>query len=252
MKQFALGAIPDTPDENDRLKVVSEIQLPTKFDLAEYAGDPYNQGEIGSCTGQTLAKCSEIMARRKGTIDNLQLVSPYFTYALARSEAGWPQKDRGAFLRDVMKVSHKIGRLPDALYSGRNDWRQMPTFEELELAGHGKINGYERISVYGKGDIIRDMRIVLAGEHLPIAIGARVFQSIYDVGRDGLIRMPTRRDKQAGGHAMTIIGYDNDLKCFIGINSWGKIWGKGGFFYLPYEYLLQYVHDIWTFSKDYY
>jgi len=251
MKRYPLGAIADNPDDNDRLKVVSKIPLPRAFDLTVYAGRAYNQYTVGSCTGQTLAKCSEVIARRKGTSPNVQLVSPLFTYALAREQAGWPSTDNGAFLRDVMKVSKNIGRIPVGMYSGRWDWSKLPSQQERELAGHATIRGYERIPVRNS-NTITDMKLVFVEEELPIAIGARVFDSINTVRKSGIIPMPTSKDKHAGGHAMTLLGYDDSLASFIGINSWGEMWGNNGFFYLSYDYVLQYVNDIWTFSREYY
>lgn len=41
-----------------------------------------------------------------------------------------------------------------------------------------------------------------------------------------------------GGHAMSIVGYDNSRQCFIIRNSWGSNWGEQGHFYLDYQYIL--------------
>lgn len=38
----------------------------------------------------------------------------------------------------------------------------------------------------------------------------------------------------AGGHCVTIIGYDDALGCWICKNSWGAGWGDGGFFKIGY------------------
>jgi C1A family cysteine protease len=35
---------------------------------------------------------------------------------------------------------------------------------------------------------------------------------------------------------MCIIGYNDDKKCFIVRNSWGKDWGDKGNCYMPYDY----------------
>ena len=38
-----------------------------------------------------------------------------------------------------------------------------------------------------------------------------------------------------GGHANTIIGYDDTKAAFLVQNSWGTSWGNKGFYYLPYS-----------------
>lgn len=37
------------------------------------------------------------------------------------------------------------------------------------------------------------------------------------------------------GHAVTIVGYDDNEKHFIIRNSWGSLWGLGGYCYFPYD-----------------
>jgi C1A family cysteine protease len=38
----------------------------------------------------------------------------------------------------------------------------------------------------------------------------------------------------AGGHCVTLIGYDDAQGCWIGKNSWGTGWGEAGFFKIAY------------------
>jgi C1A family cysteine protease len=38
----------------------------------------------------------------------------------------------------------------------------------------------------------------------------------------------------AGGHCVSLIGYDDNLQCWIGKNSWGAGWGEQGFFKIGY------------------
>ena len=44
------------------------------------------------------------------------------------------------------------------------------------------------------------------------------------------------------GHAMTIVGYDDDEQVFIIANSWGTVWGDNGYFYLDYAFV---NNDFW-------
>jgi C1A family cysteine protease len=50
-----------------------------------------------------------------------------------------------------------------------------------------------------------------------------------------------------GGHAVTVLGFDNKAKVLIVKNSFGTAWGDKGYFYMPYAYFTpDNVMDIWT------
>jgi C1A family cysteine protease len=40
-----------------------------------------------------------------------------------------------------------------------------------------------------------------------------------------------------GGHAMLLVGYDNDRQVYIVRNSWGTGWGDAGYAYMPFSYI---------------
>ena len=44
--------------------------------------------------------------------------------------------------------------------------------------------------------------------------------------------------KSIGGHAMLIVGYNDDKQWFIVRNSWGNKWADNGYCYIPYDYII--------------
>jgi C1A family cysteine protease len=84
----------------------------------------------------------------------------------------------------------------------------------------------------------------------PVVAGITVFRSFTtaEVGKTGVIPMPTKKMPVVGGHAIVIVGYDDAKRRVKFVNSWGRGWGDQGFGYLPYEYFDQYVSDAWTFK----
>jgi C1A family cysteine protease len=44
-----------------------------------------------------------------------------------------------------------------------------------------------------------------------------------------------------------VVGYRDAGGSFIVRNSWGPQWGRGGYFLLPYEYVLSHRHYAWDF-----
>jgi C1A family cysteine protease len=43
------------------------------------------------------------------------------------------------------------------------------------------------------------------------------------------------KGKPLGGHAVLLVGYDDDAQCFIVKNSWGPKWGEEGYFRIAYS-----------------
>jgi C1A family cysteine protease len=60
--------------------------------------------------------------------------------------------------------------------------------------------------------------------------------------------MPLPGEKEVGGHAVLVVGYDNVTQRFLARNSWGTEWGIKGHFTLPYSYILNpdLATDFWT------
>jgi C1A family cysteine protease len=81
----------------------------------------------------------------------------------------------------------------------------------------------------------------------PVVAGIRVFQGAMTVSKTGVIPLPTEKEQIIGGHAIVIVGYDDEKRRLRFVNSWGTQWGEQGFGYLPYEYVKTYLSDAWTF-----
>ena len=98
----------------------------------------------------------------------------------------------------------------------------------------------------------------------PVVIGLKYTNSMLeDNFKDGSVKnnglwQPSYYDKFQGGHAVTIIGYDDDK--FGGsyeiMNSWGDIYGDNGFMWIKYKDLKNiivrgYVMEIKDYNKNY-
>lgn len=58
--------------------------------------------------------------------------------------------------------------------------------------------------------------------------------------RTGQIRMPTLQElAQAGGHVITLVGYESKTKQFTFRNSYGDSWGNKGYGTIPEDYLIK-------------
>lgn len=67
----------------------------------------------------------------------------------------------------------------------------------------------------------------------PLVATMKVYDDFYNY-RGGIYkRSPTAKDT-GFGHAFTIVGYDEDKRCWICKNSWGRSWGENGWFRIAY------------------
>ena len=50
-----------------------------------------------------------------------------------------------------------------------------------------------------------------------------------------------------GSHAVMAVGYDDAARHFIILNSWGDKFGDKGYFYMPYDFIVdpKNCHDFW-------
>jgi len=80
----------------------------------------------------------------------------------------------------------------------------------------------------------------------PVIVGMNVFErgkgnnlNSRFLDSNGVVKMENfiNNKNRVGGHALCIVGYDDNISggAFKIVNSWGKDWGKNGFFYLRYS-----------------
>jgi C1A family cysteine protease len=73
-------------------------------------------------------------------------------------------------------------------------------------------------------------------EKKPLVFGAFVDDSFsYWSGSDVMTANDIFDGSESGGHAMTIVGYDDTKNAFRIVNSWANTWGDNGFAWISYD-----------------
>jgi hypothetical protein len=144
-----------------------------------------------------------------------------------------------------MKVLNKIGVPCESAWRYSDvDPGKPETWAPL-IAQWALIDSYWRIST------LEELKIALVDG--PVAIGIPCFDSIFYPGTNGLIEYPRDPDTIYGGHAICAVGYNDSMKGVGGVikikNSWGRGWGSGGYGFLPYQYIVDFLWDAWA-CKD--
>src|SRR5262249_29695985 len=105
------GWTPDLPDARDHLFAAAPavlLALPSSVDLRSKFPTPYDQGQLGSCTGNAIAGAIQF-ERRKQLLSPDFVPSRLFIYYNERVIEGTVNSDAGAQIRDGIKSVSKQG-----------------------------------------------------------------------------------------------------------------------------------------------
>jgi C1A family cysteine protease len=240
------GWVPDLPDQRDHTYAVAAqlVQnLPDSVDLRDQCPDVYDQGELGSCTGNAIAAALEF-DRMKQNLDDFT-PSRLFIYYNERVLEGTVDSDSGAQIRDGIKSVAQQGDCPESEWPyDLSKFAEAPPQSCYDDALQYKAVLYQSVS-----QNLADMQGCLASGY-PFAFGFTVYESFESdaVAQTGNMPMPKSDEQVIGGHAVLAVGYDNEDRVLIVRNSWGEGWGDAGYFYMPYAYLLDdnLADDLWT------
>ena len=242
------GWCPDVPDQRDHVYSAPRRSflkaLPPMVDLRPGCPPIYDQGSLGSCTGNAIAAAHQFEQMRQDASKSF-IPSRLFIYWNERDMEGTVDQDSGAQLRDGIKVVANLGVCPESQWEyDPFDFKDKPTAPCFEEALKHQVVEYKRIS-----HDLADMKGCLA-EGYPFVMGFAVYESFEssEVSRTGKAPMPEIKEDLVGGHAVMVVGYNEEEKRFIVRNSWGDGWGNKGYFTLPYDYLTDsnLADDYWT------
>lgn len=244
------GWIPDIPDIRDHLySAPAEMmaRLPPHVDLRPQCPPVYDQGQLGSCTGNAIAGAMQFIRRnaRPPLTPDFD-PSRLFIYYNERVMEGTVDTDSGAMIRDGIKSVAKLGvcpEVPDWPYDIARFADRPPTYAYQAALAHRAIS-YRRLI-----NSTAQLRGCLASGS-PFVFGFSVYESFEseNVAQSGVVPMPQADERQLGGHAVMAVGYDDASQRFIVRNSWGAGWGQQGYFTMPYAYLTEsnLADDFWV------
>jgi C1A family cysteine protease len=240
------GWAPDLPDHRDFLysaNLALLTTLPAKADLRPQCPPIYDQGQLGSCTANSIGAAFEFDQMKQK--EKSFMPSRLFIYYNERVIEGTVSSDAGAQIRDGIKSINQQGVCPET------DWPYVitkfaakPPPKAFTDGAKNKAILYQRIA-----RTLPQMKACIAGGY-PWVFGFTVYESFESaqVAQTGIVPMPGSNEQVLGGHAVLCVGYDDSQQRFIVRNSWGTSWGVQGYFLMPYAYLLDanLSDDFWT------
>jgi len=254
---FVAGALQSPPDHRDyiygQMIPLQVEKLPTSFSREEEFVTPIrNQGSYGTCVGHAAAAIKEWQETKNYGGRKIQM-SPLFIYVECKKQDGIPSTE-GTYPRVAMSVLQKLGVCKETAfpYSLMKDKFQLPS-PSVEIYSEAKdfiIGSYARVQTLAevKRAIYRDG---------PVLAGILVFENFLCPDKGGFIPIP--KGQMLGGHAICVVGWDDNLKHgnytgFLRVrNSWGDNWGDKGYCWIPYDFFngrldigMPYWMESWT------
>lgn len=253
--------LPDYRDFKYALHMLKVSQTPTvlpiKIDLRRFCSPVYDQGQYGSCTSQSLAghlEFLELKEIRENTaapeeFDSKSFIpfSRLFIYYNERVIENTVNTDAGAQIRDGIKSLMQWGDCKES------NWCYLPSNVFSKPTDVAYQEGLQhKISNYMSLNNLDEIRHCLNDGYV-VSFGFSVYSSFESsyVANTGIVPIPSINEDLEGGHAVLAVGYDDINKWLIVRNSWGETWGDQGYFYLPYEFIINgnLASDYWTIRK---
>ncbi len=254
---------PDLPDWRDLSFSdfqARRVALPRKINLQSKCSAVFNQGQIGSCTANALAGHLEFLELQelKDSIadngqpqifveENFSPVSRLFIYYNERSLENRVDEDSGAALRDGIKSLVEWGACREDLWT----YQSSQLFKKPTPAAYKEAKAHKISSYYRLTKIAEMQQCLTLG--FPFVFGFAVYEyfETAEMAKTGILRLPELGERMLGGHAVLCVGYDDQKSAFLIRNSWGAKWGLKGYFWMPYEYILdaKLAQDFWTIRK---
>ena len=244
---YATGCVEVTEEIKQSVPIIDIDMDTTVFatnevvDLSDGFPTPGHQGYLGSCVAWAVgyAAKSYLVNLSQNWGVNEHAFSPTFIYNQLNGG-----HDDGINIYAAMQliVEQGVCLLSDMPYN-QYDFTTQPTQQQKYLAQQ-----YRSLAVMRTEDgDVNAIKNVLKNE-IPVVIGIDTYQEFKDMenGEDYIFDMAIGTPGK--GHAICLVGYDDDMEAFKFMNSWGDDWCLGGYGYIAYSLIERFNTTGWVLS----
>lgn len=223
-----------------RLLTRDYTAIPESVSLVPWCPIPQSQEQYGTCTSWASTYAARTIAE---AINNgwgnrskisAEAFAPIFIYAQIKSDDDYDCQ-LGSCIDDALETLMLKGapKLADFNLLCATDISD----DIYAKARQYVIDDYFQVfNIYSDADKKISATKKSLSEKRPVIIGMKVPDSFMDCyGKDLWNKTETNND--GGGHAMCIVGYDNNKYggAFLIMNSWGTQWGNDGMIWVKYK-----------------
>lgn len=248
--EYALGLIPSPEGDYPTLQVsLDATTLPKKVDLSAGLPPVGAQGRQSSCVGWAVAyyyrSYQEGVENRRVPSSPDEIFSPSFIYN-QRPTTSCTQDQGMSLVRGLkIAVEQGVATLAQMPYDP-NDACTQPSAQARQEALNYRAQAYLNLfNGKGKANLTLLKQRLAGGDLFVLAIP--VYSEFMRVTpTKPVVDVPAANSIYYGGHAVTVVGYDDTTQRFKFVNSWGTGWGEQGFGYLTYAFVQKQAWEGWV------
>jgi hypothetical protein len=239
-RRYATGAKLTPPELKQSIAQAPVFRdfLPQAVDLSKYMPPVGDQGNQGSCVGWATAYAARAyyaeQVEHRDTALPQNVPSPAWLYNLIHEANNC---DSGSLVPDAMEVLRSGAlSLKEFPYDDTKCPRPLPPLRAK--ATDFKIDSYEAVFDQQRGLIDLDGVKGALAKGNPVVVVGILDKAFMNLNPRHKVWHADADSPSEGGHAFTIVGYDDRTKIFKFINSWNTSWGDQGYGYLTYDTFL--------------
>ena len=254
-----LGCVPSPPEAfaahaHVRIAAQRGIDRPKQFSLAADLPPIGDQGETGSCVGWSTAYyCYSTAVARQRKLTPDQRKDPHFLFspAFIWRQYNKGQAGNGMHIFEAFDVLAKQGcaTLSDMPWDAKDATTQP---DEAAKTHAARYKARQTVSLFkGRrqeeaGDPEK-LKNWLWETKQPFVVGIPVYKEFFAAPHDAdFVYKPTeQKGESVGLHAVCIVGYDEEKRAFLMVNSWTNAWANKGFVWLDENFLAQEAMEGW-------
>lgn len=208
-------------------KKLLKPKLPKTANIKNNFPAVYNQ-HYGNCTSNAALGCDDYYYHNS----KAWVPSTTFTYYIQKAMTHDLEADDGSSIEAALDAVRKYGACNSKTWPNDEPWNKKPSKEAYENG----LKGHE-VTKYYNIENLTQLKTALSKGYPVAAAFVWPFRAVDKVTY--LLNTPTAQEiKRCDcGHAVIIVGYDDNKKQVEIRNSWGTNWGNNGYCYMSYDVL---------------